>query len=167
MKPESICFDGTTITVRYPANPNARRGWWDAAVEHQFTYLPDLKSVESIIRLVAKSRKLKGEQHASLISIAKPVLCGSGSSLYIYESLIHRAGGRVRVGGKSPIYLLSPRGRKGTLVIGTSVYHKYNDKRFRIGLAKDWRWLPDLTIDEIGVETFTASRLDRSDNEHQ
>lgn len=162
MKPKSICFDGTTITVRYPANPTKRPGWWDSAVEHRFTYLPELSSIDSILRFAAKSRKLNREQLGRFMSIVKPVRCGNGTSLYVSESLTRQAGGPTRTGGKSAIYLLSPRGRRGTLFVGTSIYQKYKSERFWIGRSREWLWLPELTNEDTRVETFSKRMLENA-----
>ena len=69
--------------------------------------------------------------------------------------MITSVGGRARAGGKWPIFLLSPNGRMGTLVVGNNVYHKYNVGRIHIGRMREFKWLPELTADPQELETFS------------
>ena len=159
MEPEVISFDGNIITVRYLANPDARRGFYDGQAIHQFNYLPDVTSIQSIFRHACNSRKLGANAIQNLGAIVSPAPVRYGTAVYIEELKFRRAGGLIRVGGKQPIYVLSPQGRKGTLLIGTSLYHKYSPKKIVVGRSKDYRWLPELTNEQLVVETFSGRVL--------
>ena len=155
MIPASVSFDGDSVEVHYPPNSLKRRGWWDGAAVHNFAYHPALTSKQLLIEHATRGHKLSRQQRNRLANLIKPKTCGAGTLIKIEGSMITSVGGRARAGGKWPIFLLSPNGRMGTLVVGNNVYHKYNVGRIHIGRMREFKWLPELTADPQELETFS------------
>jgi hypothetical protein len=153
MIPDSISFSGKAVSVRFPKNPKRSSGWWDGACVHQFVYHPDLTTTTSILEYEAKLRRLNEEQRSKLLASSNPIECGKGKVISLSPGFMYRIEGRARAGGKSPIFLLSPRGRKGTLEIGTNKYHNYNEKGFQIGTCRQWSFLPQIRSDRVEIDT--------------
>lgn len=153
MIPSSISFVGNTVTVTYPANPKRQsRFWWDSAVFHEFIHHPKLTSIESILCHEAKTRKMKRARRAKLISEAPVKACGRGKLLFLHPHFMHKIEGRARTGTTAPMFLLSPRGRRGTLELRSSSYHKYNEDDVQIGTSRQWPELPTPDVDPAEVE---------------
>ena len=155
MIPGSVSFDGDSVKVHYSPNALKRRGWWDGAAVHDFSYHPELTSKQLLIEHATCAHKLSRQQRNKLANIIKPKTCGTGTLVKITGAMITSVGGRARAGGKWPVFLLSPNGRLGTLVVGNSVYHKYNIDRIHIGRMRDFKWLPELTAVPQEIETFS------------
>lgn len=134
MEPESICMDGTVISVRYKKRESGTRAWYDRAAIHEIHWYAELHTEKDVVD------HFRGEHpKAKKIDKTKLARCGAGYRIRLRQTRPAIAG------GNEWIYLISENGDCGALRLKSNAWQRYPLAKFRIGSAGQWPELPTLT----------------------